>query len=338
MLKKLLVAVVAVIVMGAVITTWYWQKGSSNSSELVLYGNVDIRVVSLAFNASARIQSLNVQEGDKVKIGEILGKLDAQESTLKITKAKAQIRVQQQLLQRLENGSRPEEIAQAQANVSAAKVDANLARQELARLQNISQGTQGRAVSKQDIDRAEARLEIAMAQLESRRKARDLVIVGPRQEDIAQAKAQLAVAEAELALLQYQLSETVLKSPVDSVVRSRLLEPGDMASPQRPVFLLAITKPKWVRAYVTEVDLGFIHPGMAASIITDSHPGEALSGKVGYISSVAEFTPKIVQTEELRTSLVYETRILVDDPQDWLRLGMPAIVRLHLVASKPVRS
>ncbi|MGR6035673.1 MAG: HlyD family efflux transporter periplasmic adaptor subunit [Candidatus Nitrosoglobus sp.] len=338
MLKKLLVAVVAVIVMGAVITTWYWQKGSSNSSELVLYGNVDIRVVSLAFNASARIQSLNVQEGDKVKIGEILGKLDAQESTLKITKAKAQVRVQQQLLQRLENGSRPEEIAQAQANVRAAKVDANLARQELARLQNISRGTQGRAVSKQDIDRAEARLEIAMAQLESRRKARDLVIAGPRQEDIAQAKAQLAVAEAELALLQYQLSETVLKSPVDSVVRSRLLEPGDMASPQRPVFSLAITKPKWVRAYVTEVDLGLIHPGMAASIITDSHPGEALSGKVGYISSVAEFTPKIVQTEELRTSLVYETRILVDDPQDRLRLGMPATVRLHLVASKPVRS
>lgn len=338
MLKKLLVAVVVVIIMGAVITTWYWQKGSSNSSELVLYGNVDIRVVSLAFNASARIQSLNVQEGDKVKIGEILGKLDAQESTLKITKAKAQVRVQQQLLQRLENGSRPEEIAQAQANVSAAKVDANLARQELARLQNISQGTQGRAVSKQDIDRAEARLEIAMAQLESRRKARDLVIAGPRQEDIAQAKAQLAVAEAELALLQYQLSETVLKSPVDSVVRSRLLEPGDMASPQRPVFSLAITKPKWVRAYVTEVDLGLIHPGMAASIITDSHPGEALSGKVGYISSVAEFTPKIVQTEELRTSLVYETRILVDDPQDRLRLGMPATVRLHLVASKPVRS
>jgi HlyD family secretion protein len=177
-----------------------------------------------------------------------------------------------------------------------------------------------------------------MAQLESRRKARDLVVAGPRQEDIDQAKAQLAVAEAELVLLQHQLSETVLKSPIDAVVRSRLLEPGDMASPQRPVFSLAITKPKWVRAYVTEVNLGCIQPGMTANIFTDSHPGEAFNGKIGYISSVAEFTPKTVQTEDLRTSLVYEIRILVDDPQDRLRLGMPATVRLHLAASKPAHS
>ena len=103
-----------------------------------------------------------------------------------------------------------------------------------------------------------------------------------------------------------------------------------MASPQRPVYTLAITDPKWVRAYVAEADLGRIRPGMAATLSTDSHPGQPLAGKVGYISSVAEFTPKTVQTEELRSSLVYEVRVLADDTEDRLRLGMPATVRLSL--------
>jgi HlyD family secretion protein len=103
-----------------------------------------------------------------------------------------------------------------------------------------------------------------------------------------------------------------------------------MASPQRPVFTLAITNPKWVRAYVAEADLGRIRPGMTASINTDSHPGQPITGQVGYISSVAEFTPKTVQTEELRSALVYEVRVLAKDPDDRLRLGMPATVRLRV--------
>jgi HlyD family secretion protein len=119
------------------------------------------------------------------------------------------------------------------------------------------------------------------------------------------------------------------------VVRARLLEPGDMASPQRPVFTLAITQPKWVRAYVAEPSLGRIKPGMKASVSTDSAPGRAIPARVGYISSVAEFTPKTVQTEELRTSLVYEVRFLVDDPDDQLRLGMPATVHLPLETGAP---
>jgi len=113
-------------------------------------------------------------------------------------------------------------------------------------------------------------------------------------------------------------------------VRARLLEPGDLASPQRPVFTLAITQPKWVRAFVPEPRLSQIRPGMAASVSTDSDPEHPLAGRIGFISSVAEFTPKTVQTEELRTSLVYEVRVEVDDPANALRLGMPATVRIDL--------
>jgi HlyD family secretion protein len=101
-----------------------------------------------------------------------------------------------------------------------------------------------------------------------------------------------------------------------------------MVTPQRPVLSLALTRPKWVRVYVSEPDLGRVKPGMGARVNTDSSPGTTIPGKVGYISSVAEFTPKNVETSELRTSLVYEVRVLVEDPQDALRLGQPATVRL----------
>ena len=185
-------------------------------------------------------------------------------------------------------------------------------------------------MSQQDLDNARSRKRAALAQLENRKKALQLALIGPRQEDIAQAEAQLQVSQSQLALLKHQLSLYELKAPIDAVVRSRLLEPGDMASPQRAAYALAITDPKWVRAYVSEVDLGRIKPGMSARVTTDSHPGEFIPAWVGFISSMAEFTPKTVQTEELRTSLVYEVRVFVEDAANRLRLGMPATVHIPL--------
>ncbi|MFJ0735857.1 HlyD family efflux transporter periplasmic adaptor subunit, partial [Bordetella bronchiseptica] len=211
-----------------------------------------------------------------------------------------------------------------------------LAQQDLQRLQGTARATDGRAVSRQDIDRAAARLRVARAQAETQAKALQLALLGPRDEDIAEAAAQWQASLAELALLRHRLAQAELKAPTDAVVRARLLEPGDMASPQRPVYTLALTEPKWVRAYLSEPDLGRVRPGMRARVYTDSQPDRAIDGQVGYISSVAEFTPKTVQTETLRTSLVYEIRIRVDDPQDRLRLGMPATVRLDLAdAAEP---
>ena len=153
--------------------------------------------------------------------------------------------------------------------------------------------------------------------------------------DIAAAEAQLKASEAQLAQLRHQIDLGRLRAPTDAVVRSRLREPGDMVTSQVPVFTLALTKPKWVRVYVGEPDLGKIKPGMAAQVFTDSHPDRPIAGKVGYISSVAEFTPKSVQTEELRTSLVYEVRVVVEDPGNVLRLGQPATVRLTVGSRTP---
>jgi HlyD family secretion protein len=103
-----------------------------------------------------------------------------------------------------------------------------------------------------------------------------------------------------------------------------------MVSPQKPVFSLAIIDPKWVRAYVSEPDLGKVRPGMTATVAVDSFPDRRFDGWVGFVSPVAEFTPKTVQTEELRSSLVYEVRVFVKDEADHLRLGMPATVYLPL--------
>ncbi|HEY0584921.1 MAG TPA: HlyD family efflux transporter periplasmic adaptor subunit [Pseudoduganella sp.] len=307
---------------------WYWSRPAPNDKELVLYGNVDLRQVALAFPASERVARVMAEEGQKVQAGQVLAELDTRGLRLRLSEAEAQASAQQQVLARLKAGTRPEEVAQSRARTAAAQAEAELARQQLERVLAVQQDSNGRAVSQQDVDAARARAKSAQAALEQARQGQELALHGPRREDIAQAQAQLDAANAAIALLQYQLGEASLKAPVNAVVRARLMEAGDMASPQRPVYTLAIADPKWVRTYVREADLGRIKPGAAASISIDSQPGKALAGKVGYISSVAEFTPKTVQTEELRTALVYEVRVLADDKADVLRMGMPATVRI----------
>ena len=333
-MKKPLIALclLAVLVLG--VWVWVHQRDKGHNGALVLHGNVDIRQIALAFDGSGRVAELRVEEGDRVSAGAVLGVLDTRTLALQAEQAQAQIGVQQQNLLRLRAGSRPQEVVQARSRVIAAQADASQAEQDLKRLQGIAASTHERGVSAQDLDRARSRLQIAEAKVAEQREALRLTELGPRVEDVASAEAQLKAAQAQLALLRHQIAQGELRAPADAVVRSRLLEPGDMATPQKPVFALALTQPKWVRVYVGEPDLGRVKAGMKARVVTDGRPGQSIAGKVGYISSVAEFTPKSVQTEELRTSLVYEVRVLVDDPQNVLRLGQPATVHLATGAAQ----
>ncbi|HBP31734.1 MAG: efflux RND transporter periplasmic adaptor subunit [Advenella sp.] len=333
--KKIAVVVVLAVIAIAAGTWWFYGRPAPTADHLTLYGNVDIRQISLAFENSDRVREMRVEEGDSVKAGQVLATLDTRSLALQADQAKAQVGAQEQALLRLKNGTRPEEVEQLQAQVRAAQAQARQAQIRHKRLKDIATRSGGQAISKQEVDDTLASAQVADAQLENQRKALKLAQIGPRDEDIAQAQAELAAAKANLALLEHQLTLSVLKSPTNAVVRARLLEPGDMASPVKPAYTLALTSPKWVRAYVNEVQLGHVRPDMPAEIITDSHPDEKISGRVGYISPVAEFTPKNVQTEELRTSLVYEVRILVDDPQNRLRLGMPATVNIALDKAVP---
>jgi HlyD family secretion protein len=308
--------------------TWWYRFRKVPTNELVLYGNVDLRQVELPFNDSERISTVLVQEGDHVKRGQLVAELDTGRLVPQVNQARAQVDQQRQVVERLHNGSRPEEIAQARANVAQADADAKNALRQYDRMRTLFQRSKGEAISQTDVDNSQATSQMADARLAAQQKALDLAVLGPRKEEIAENEAKLQAQEAQYAFLCRQLADAKLKAPMDAVVRTRLMEPGEMASPQKAVYSLAIVDPKWVRAYVSEVDLGKVHPGMKGTIAVDSFPNRRFEGWVGFISPVAEFTPKIVQTDELRSTLVYEVRVFVKDPTDELRLGMPATVYL----------
>lgn len=328
-MKKTLNLLLLVMAGAAAAGFWWWQHGQEDAnSTLIFQGNVDIRQVSLVFEGSGRVHEIRVQEGDGVRAGDVLATLDTRTLGLQADQARAQVEVQTQNLQRLQTGNRPEEIAQARSRLHAAQADAARARDELARLQRVYSQTGGRGVSAQAIDTARSGLRVAQARVAELRDALKLSQQGARTEDIAAARAQLKAAQAQQALLQHQIDEGELRAPSHGVVRSRLLEPGEMASAQRTVLTLALTQPKWVRIYVPEPDLSRIRSGMAAEVRTDGQSAHRLAGQIGYISAVAEFTPKTVQTPELRTTLVYEVRVQVQDEHDRLRLGQPVTVQL----------
>ena len=326
--RRIAFIVAALLIAAAAAGAVYWYKRpAQQAQQIVLHGNVDLRQVDLAFNGNERIAAVLVQEGDVIHKGQVLARLDTSRLRPQFETAKAQAAAQKAAVKRLHNGSRPEEIAQARANLASAKADAQNAHVIYARAKGLFEKASG---TKQDVDNTKAAMDVADAKVEVNQKVLDLAIAGPRAEDIAQAEAQLRANEAQLALVRQQLADAELIAPVNGIIRSRLMEPGEMASPQRPVFSIAVMDPKWVRAYASEPDLGRVHPGMTASVTVDSFPKRSFTGWVGFISPVAEFTPKTVQTEELRSSLVYEVRVFVKDPNDDLRLGMPATVTLRL--------
>jgi HlyD family secretion protein len=195
------------------------------------------------------------------------------------------------------------------------------------------------------LDRARAQLGVSKARSVAARSSYDRIasmaerdLASKEQLDEAEAafkaeEAQVEADEAALAFAEQALLDAELHAPANGVIRERILEPGDMVSPQTPVFTLALTDPVWVRAYLPETALGRARIGAAAEITTDSFPGKVYRGWLGYLSPTAEFTPKNVETPELRTRLVYRIRVFACNPDGELRLGMPATVTLDLSAT-----
>lgn len=309
----------------------YQLRGSRErgKQELTLLGNIDIRQVSLAFEEDGRVAAMPVQEGDSVQAGQLVATLDTRTLSIQARQARARLETQRQTVLELQAGSRPQEIARGKARLASARAEAAYAHDDLLRLEGISKNTGGRGVSRQELAKAKSNDRVARAKVEEMRESLTLLELGARIEERERAEARLKEMQADLDLILHRIELGKLKAPVDAVVRARLLEPGDMASSRKPVYTLALTDPKWVRVYAGEKDLGRIKPGMGASVFTDSRPGIPVEGQVGYISSVAEFTPKSVQTEELRTSLLYEVRVFVKDPGNILRMGQPVTVRLQ---------
>jgi HlyD family secretion protein len=335
--KRRIFVLLVVIIVAVTAGVLYWEnkREEEQLDHLLLRGNVDIREVSLAFNAAERINAMSAQEGDYVHAGQVLAELDASRLSQAVDRAAGQVEAQRQVVLRLERGSRPEEIRKARAEVAAAEVTARNAKRTWERQKALNE----KDLTPDDtVDNTRAALEEAEAHLDAVKEALNLALAGPREEDIASAHATLSALEAGLALAKRNLEEAQLKAPANGVIRNRLSEPGDMASPQTPVYTLALTDPLWVRTYVSEPDLGRIWPGMQAEVHTDSYPDQGYAGWVGFISPTAEFTPKTVETERVRTDLVYQVRVYVCDPMGELRLGMPARVSLDLHQPREARN
>ncbi|NIP72069.1 MAG: HlyD family efflux transporter periplasmic adaptor subunit [Gammaproteobacteria bacterium] len=328
--RVVLLATAAGAVGAATLWDWRAQQGGPPGAGLTLYGNVDIREVQLAFTVSERIVRMDVQEGERVSRGQPLAALDTRRLERAAERAQARVAAQRQVLARLEAGTRPEEIRRARAEAEAARVQAHDAERTFQRLRELAERS---LAAREQADTAKAAFEAARARLEAAHQVLNLALAGLREEDIAAARATLRAYRADLALVRHDLAESRLNAPAGGVIRDRMLEPGDIASPQRPVYTLALTDPVWIRAYVPEPDLGRIRPGMPARVHTDSFPDKPYRGWIGYISPTAEFTPKSVETPQVRTDLVYQVRVHVCNPANELRLGMPATVTISLEAA-----
>lgn len=316
-----IVLALAVIAVAGLLAFWL-LRDSGNQDVLRLYGNVDIREVELSFRQPGRVDAMVFDEGDSVRAGEVMARLDATPYREKVAAAEAGLRAAQAELDKLRSGNRPQEIAQARERVRQTQATAHDAERNFKRQHALLESG---ATSQRTVDAARAARDQAAANLAAARAALSLATAGFRSEDIAAGKARVAAAEAALAQARTALTDTDLVAPTDATVIARVREPGSMVTSNTPVYSLSLRDPVYVRAYVSEPDLGRIAPGTKVQVHTDSSV-RAYHGQIGFISPRAEFTPKTVETTDLRTDLVYRLRVVVSDADLALRQGMPVTV------------
>ena len=321
-MKRVAVAVVGLAVLAGIV--WLAvQRVNAVPEPGTLYGNVEIRQVDLAFNAEGRVTGMALREGDAVKAGAVVAEID--DDTYRSLHDLAIARRDQASanLAMLLAGTRVEELDQARAAVADAQ--ANLARAETAFARQADLVKRD-ATSRQSYEDALRELDVARAVLSRAKAALAEAVAGPRAEQIDAARAALRESEASMALSAEALSRTKLIAPADGVVMTRVIEPGTVVLPTAPVYSMAITGEVWVRAFVPEPLLARAVPGSEVRVRGDG--GHEYVGRIGYVSPVAEFTPKTVETPELRTQLVYRLRIRIEAPDAGLRQGMPVTIVL----------
>jgi len=321
--RILILLLLAAVGFAAFAAYWFWP-GETGQGRLTLYGNVDIREVQLGFRVPGRLEEMRFEEGDAVTAGTLLAILDQRPQRDALAVAEARVAEARARLAELRAGSRPQEIEQARARVDEAQAALQNAEKEYKRqreltLQNLS--SQGL------LDNALAQRDATAARLAAAREALALAVEGARAEDITAAEAALAGAIALREQAATQLEDTRLVAPNNGIILARVREPGAIVAAGAPVYTLSLTDTIYVRAYVEEPHLGQVAPGARVTITTDS-AGTQYAGQVGFISPRAEFTPKSVETPELRTDLVYRLRIVVPDADQGLRQGMPVTIRL----------
>lgn len=326
-MKKRIPVLILVIVVLAIGAAAYWlHHDAEGNGRLTLYGNVDIREVDLGFRTSGRLIEMRLEEGDGVKAGDLIARLDPEPYQDELAAAEAAVGRTRANLDKLRTGSRPQEIESARAQAREAQAAYRNAEQDLVRQRELAAV---KVASQKALDLAQARRDETAARLRSARETLALAEEGFRTEDIAAGEAELAEATARRDLAKIRLEDAILYAPSAGVILTRIREPGSILREGEPVYTLSLQETVYVRAYVSEPDLGRIAPGNTVWVLTDTSDRH-YEGQIGFISPRAEFTPKSVETPDLRTDLVYRLRIVVQDPDDGLRHGMPVTVDLPL--------
>lgn len=374
----LTLAATLAVVVGAVVTSWA-VRHFTPEDVLALSGTVEGLQVDVSAKIMGRIAELTVREGDRVERARVIARLAADELLAEMSRAEGSLAAAQAQLRDLLAGARPEEIQEAEAR--ATRADAQL--KDLlagARQQEIEQARAGlrnaqatrewtqrdfrRAeelfrkdlIAAQEVDRARQAFEVAAANEVSARERLDLVSVGPREHEVAAARAELRAARERVRLLRAgprpdavaaaraqvaqagaaitmaraRLAEATIVAPIDGVVLRKNLEAGETANPGVSILTLLDTGNIWLRAFVPETEIGRVRVGQPATITVDAYPNRRFAGAISEIASEAEFTPKNVQTKKERVNLVFRVKIAAKNPDGVLKPGMPADAVLPL--------
>ncbi len=334
-MKKAMRIVVPIALLSAAALWIVLRGGDATDGTLAASGTVEATTADLGFQLAGRVLEMSADEGDAVTTGQRLALLDTRELQANVDAARAQEAAAAARLAELRAGARPQEISAAEAAERSAAQQATTASRELERARTLFDGG---AISRQELDRAETALEVAEAAQEQAMEALALLREGVRQETIEAQRAAVNQARAAVARAKATLDNAVVTAPFDGVVTVRHREPGETVAPGAPVVTLLDRDDRWVRIYVREDLIGRVQIGAQASITTDSWPDRTYEGRVVFIGSEAEFTPRNVQTEEERTKLVYPVKVrITGDANFELKPGVPADVRL-LVEGGPTEN
>lgn len=325
--KNIRIIIVALAVLAAILL-YFFLRAPTDEDQSEFLGNVDVREVQLGFELQGSIASLAFEEGERVRKGDLMATLDTELLDDTIQSANASLEAARADMARVKNGNRPEEIAIARASFQRKQSGLRQAAKEYDRRRLL---VESGAVSRADFEESRQKFEMATADVEAARQNLSLQRSGSRQEDIKLSEAAASNAQANLAQARTKLNKSQLIAPSDGVITSRVQEVGAIANPGAPIYRLTIDRPVYVRAYARESQLSSLRPGTKVSVRADGLE-KAYSGKIGYVSPKAEFTPKTVQTPDLRTDLVYRFRVVVDKPDGGLRQGQP--VSVHLTTTK----
>jgi HlyD family secretion protein len=284
----------------------------------------------VSFKVPGRIVELPVEEGQQVEQGALLARIEDADSRQKVRIDEATVRVRESSLALTLAGTREQEVKAAHQSVLDAQADLDEKKIDNDRAQRLFGKDE---ISAQDRDLAATALKRAEAIFKAAQQRYNEAEEGSRKEDIEIARANLNQANANLGLSQVNLGYAVLRAPSSGVITVRQAEPGEVVEPGSPVVTLADLDHLWLRAYVAETDLGSIHWGQEATVTTDTYPGKHYHGRISFISPDAEFTPKSVQTNQERVTLVYRIKIDLDNPNHELKPGMPADAHIELAAA-----